>query len=123
MRARSRPIGLTMAGVAWDIVGPYVYAGYPWLNSFGYGLPLAYGLPYGNDQDDAGGPQPAPQQADYGDQPPAITDQNLQALKWPPTLRQPFRPAYQAQVDAAPVHASARHHLDFQGWPPASAGA
>ena len=56
------------AGMAWDIVDPIFYVGYPWLSPFGYGLP--FGLPYGDDQDEGGGAQVAPQQADYSNQPP-----------------------------------------------------
>ena len=52
-------------GVGYRTHDPYIYAGYTWLNSFGYGLPVAYGgLPYDNGQEDTGGPQPGPQPAD-----------------------------------------------------------
>src|SRR5882724_1536673 len=60
-------------GVGYHTYTPYTYAAYPWLISFGYGFPVAYGgLPYISGQDDTvGAPQPGPQQADYGNQPPA----------------------------------------------------
>ncbi len=96
--------------------GPYLYAGYPWLSSFGYGLPLAYGAPYGNDLDDESGPQSAPQQADqpmmdYGPEPPGP-----QVATNAPS---PFRPAYQAPVETAPVHAQPATTLIFKdGRPP-----
>jgi hypothetical protein len=93
---------------------PYIYAGDPWLNSFGYGFPVAYGLPYDNGQDDAGGPQPGPQQADYGDQPPVDYGPEppgpAVATNAPPA----FRPAYQAQIDNAPVHAQPATTLIFK---------
>ena len=85
--------------------GPYLYAGYPWLSSFGYGLP------YGNDLDDEGGPQPAPQPADQ----PMIDYGPQVAANAPP----PFRPAYQAPVETAPVHAQPATTLIFKdGRPP-----
>ena len=41
-------------GVEYRNHTPYIYTGYTWLNSFGYGFPVAYGgLPYAG-QDDAG---------------------------------------------------------------------
>ncbi len=96
---------------------PYVYAGYPWLNSFGYGLPLAYGSPYGDEQEDAGGPQPAPQQAeepviDYGREPagPQV------AANAPP----PFRPAYQAPPEVAPLYAQPATTLIFKDGRPST---
>ena len=97
---------------------PYVYAGYPWLNGFGYGLPLAYGVPYGDDQDAA---PPAPQQADqppldygpeYGPEPPGP--------EVAATAPSPFRPAYQGQVEGPPVHPQPATTLIFKdGRPPA----
>jgi hypothetical protein len=105
-------------GVGYRARYPYVYAGYPWLNGFGYGLPLAYGVPYGDDQDDA---SPAPQQADqppldygpdYGPEPPGP-----QVAASAPS---PFRPAYQGQVDGPPVHPQPATTLIFKdGRPPA----
>jgi hypothetical protein len=95
-------------GVGYRNRYPYIYAGYPWLNSFGYGLP------YDNGQDDAGGPQPGPQQADYGDQPPVDYGPEppgpAVATNAPPA----FRPAYQAQIDNAPVHAQPATTLIFK---------
>lgn len=105
-------------GVGYRARYPYVYAGYPWLNGFGYGLPLAYGAPYGDDQDEA---PPAPQQAeqppldygpDYGPEPPGP-----QVAASAPS---PFRPAYQGQVDGPPVHPQPTTTLIFKdGRPPA----
>jgi hypothetical protein len=95
---------------------PSVYAGYPWL-SFGYGVPLAYGLPYAGDPDDTGGPSPVPQQqadeppVDYGTEPPRP---QLAANAAPS-----FRPPYQGQFQAAPVHAQPATILIFKdGRPP-----
>ena len=105
-------------GVGYRARYPYVYAGYPWLNGFGYGLPLAYGMPYEDDQDEA---PTAPQQADqppldygpdYGPEPPGPQV----AAGAPP----PFRPAYQGQVDGPPVHPQPATTLIFKdGRPPA----
>jgi len=95
---------------------PSVYAGYPWL-SFGYGVPLAYGLPYGGDPDDTGGPSPVSQQqadeppVDYGTEPPYPQV----AANAAPS----FRPPYQGQSQAAPVHAQPATILIFKdGRPP-----
>ena len=84
---------------------PYIYAGYPWLNSFGYGLPVAYGgLPYDTGQDEAGGgPQPNPQQADYGDQPPADHAPGPPPPQVATNAAPTFRPAYLGQAVDAPV--------------------
>src|ERR1700761_2676223 len=39
-------------GAGYRTYPPYIYAGYPWLNSFGYGLPVPYGgPPYDGGQD------------------------------------------------------------------------
>ena len=58
-----------MGGVGYRRNYPYIYGRSVGLIPFGYGLALPYALPYGNDQDDTTGQQPAPQQPDYGDQP------------------------------------------------------
>lgn len=87
--------------------GPYLYGAYPWSLPFGYGLP--FGLPFG---DDEGGAQVAPQQADYGNQPPAEYGPE------PPELAantpSPFRPTYQGQSEAAPVHVQPATTLIFK---------
>jgi hypothetical protein len=97
--------------------GPYLYAGYPWLNSFGLGYPFGYGFPYGDDEDSA---QPAGQPAmdygpeyapDYGPEPP-----NPQMAENAST---PYRPAYQGQTDTATVSPQPATILIFQdGRPP-----
>jgi hypothetical protein len=79
---------------------PYLYGRSVGLIPFGYGLPLPYALPYGDDQDDTTGPQPPPQQADYGDQPRGDYGPQM-AVNTPPR----FRPGYQPQGEAAPVNA------------------
>jgi len=96
-------------GVGYRTRSPYLYAGYPWL-SFGYGLPLAYG----GDADDTGGyaavpqPEPDPSQGEYGPEPEV-------AGNAAPT----FRPPYQGQAEAAPVHAQPATTLIFKdGRPP-----
>jgi hypothetical protein len=87
--------------------GPYLYGGLP----FGYGLP--FGLPYGDDQDEGGG-QVAPPQPDYSNQPP--DDYGPEVAAYSPS---PFRPAYQGQIDAAPVHGQPATTLIFKdGRPP-----
>jgi hypothetical protein len=91
--------------------GPYLYAGYPWLIPFGYGLP--YGLPYGDDQDEGGAAQVAPpQQADYSNPPPGEYGPE------PPEIAEeapsPFRPVYQGQIEAAPVHLQPATTLIFK---------
>jgi hypothetical protein len=101
-------------GVGYRRGYPYVYAGYPWL-SFGYGLPLGYGVPYAGDQDEASAPQPAPEPdqpvADYGPEPPGPeVAANIS----------PFRPPYQGTVEAAPVYDQPATTLIFKdGRPPA----
>lgn len=88
------------------------------LGPFGYGLPWPYALPYGDDQEDASGSQPAPLQADYGDQP--VNDYGLEGPQMTATAPTPFRPAYQEQVETASAHAEPITTLIFKdGRPPA----
>jgi hypothetical protein len=107
-------------GVGYRTHNPQIYAGYTWLNSFGYGLPVAYGgLPYDSGQEDTGGPQPGPQQADYGDQPPADYAPGPPAPQVADNAPLTFRPAYQGQGDNAPVGAQPATTLIFKdGRPP-----
>jgi len=97
---------------------PYVYAGYTWLNSFGYGSPIAYGgLPYAG-QDDTGS-QPGPQQADYADQPPADYAPEPPAPQVADNAPPSFRPPYQAERIDAPVEPQPATTLIFKdGRPP-----
>jgi hypothetical protein len=106
---------------------PYIYAGYTWLNPLGYGFPVAYGgLPYNNGQDDTGGgPQPGPQQADYGGQPPADYPPEPEppapqvADNAPAAFRPPYQGPYQGQAETAPVRAQPATTLIFKdGRPP-----
>ena len=99
-------------GVGFRTYTPNIYAGYPWLNSFGYGFPVAYGgLPYDNGQDDT---QPGPQQADYGAQPPEPPAPQV-ASNDAPT----FRPSYLGPTESAPVSAQPATTLIFKdGRPP-----
>jgi hypothetical protein len=108
-------------GVGYRTHDPYIYAGYPWLNSFGYGFPVAYGgLPYDNGQDDTGGgPLPGPQQADYGDQSPAGYAPEPPAPQMADNALLAFRPPYQGQAENAPVSAQPATTLIFKdGRPP-----
>ena len=131
-RHPSSPIGRTGHWPSWDegrhpdnhrhgvgSRGPYLYVGYPWLSPFGYGLP--YGLPYGDDQDEGGGAQAAPQQPDYSNQPTG--DYGPEPPEVAANTPSPFRPAYEGPIEFAPVHRSAHHHLDLQGWAAAGEGA
>jgi len=106
-------------GVDYRNLPPYTYTGYPWLNSFGYGFPVAYGgLPYAG-QDDAGGPQPSPQQAGYGDQPPADYAPEPPAPQVADNAPPSFRPAYLGQGVDAPVDPQPATTLIFKdGRPP-----
>jgi hypothetical protein len=90
--------------------GPYFYAGYPGLIPFGYGLP--YALPYGGDQDEGGGGQVAPQPADYSNQPAG--DYGPEPSEVAANTPSSFRPAYQGQIDAAPVHVQPATTLIFK---------
>jgi hypothetical protein len=93
-------------GVGYRTYIPYTYAGYPWLNSFGYGFPVAY-----DGQDDA---QPGPQQADYGAQPPEPSAPQMASNDAPA-----FRPAYLGPTESAPVSAQPATTLIFKdGRPP-----
>jgi len=96
---------------------PSIYAGYPWLNSLGYGFPVAYGgLAYDGGQDDT---RPGPQQADYGDQPPADYAPEPPAPQVADNAPLTFRPSYQGQADNAPVSAQPATTLIFKdGRPP-----
>jgi hypothetical protein len=87
--------------------GPYGYGAYP-----GY-LPFGYGLPFGDDQDE-GSAQVAPPQPDYSNQPP--DDYGPEVAANSPS---PFRPTYQGQIEAAPVHGQPATALIFKdGRPP-----
>jgi hypothetical protein len=107
---------------------PAVYAGYPWL-AYGYGVPLAYNMPYAGGGDDTEGPSPMPQQQaddasiDYGSGAPGPQGQ--------PNGAPSFRPPYQGSPEssfqgpplgpsqAAPVHAQPTTVLIFKdGRPP-----
>ena len=100
---------------------PNGYAGYPWLSSFGYGFPVAYGAPYIapsiDDQGEVSTPQPAPQPADSGNVPPP---DNVQDPSGPSTGQlaanagPSFRPPYQGQINTAPVHAQPATTLIFK---------
>jgi hypothetical protein len=98
---------------------PYTYTGYTWLNSVGYGFPVAYGgLPYAG-QDDAGEPQPSPQQAGYVDQPPADYTPESPAPQMADNAPPSFRPAYLGQGVDAPVDPQPATTLIFKdGRPP-----
>lgn len=87
--------------------GPYFYGGYP---AFGYGLPLA--LPFGDDQDQGGGDQEAPHQADYSNQPAG--DFGPEPPEIAANTPLPFRPAYQGQTEPAPVHLQPSTTLIFK---------
>jgi hypothetical protein len=89
--------------------GPYFYAGYPGLLPFGYGFP--YGLGFGDDQDEGGG-QVAPQPADYSNQP--SPDYGPVPPEVAANTPSPFRPTYQGQIEAAPVHLQPTTTLIFK---------
>ena len=104
-------------GVGYRRNYPYLYGRSVGLIPFGYGLPLPYALPYGNDQDDTTGPPPAPQQADYGDQP--MGDYGPEPPQLAANAPPYFRPGYQPQGEAAPVNAQPTTTLIFKdGRPP-----
>jgi len=90
--------------------GPYFYAGYPGYIPFGYGLPLA--LPFGSDQDDGGAPAQVAPPADYSNQPTG--DYGPEAPEVAANTPSPFRPAYQGQIEAAPVHVQPATTLIFK---------
>src|SRR3984957_4988345 len=93
---QTRHPGNGMGGVGYRQHYPYVYGrSYVGAIPFGYGLPLPYALPYGNDQDDTIGPQPVPQQADYGDQP--MSDYGPEPPQLAVNALPSFRPGYQPQ--------------------------
>jgi hypothetical protein len=97
---------------------PYFYASYTSLIPYGYGFPLAYGLPYGGDQDDASG-YPAGQQADYGNQPMSDYAPEAPGTQIAANAPPGFRPDYQGQVEFAPVHVQPATTLIFKdGRPP-----
>jgi hypothetical protein len=107
-------------GVAYRNHTPYIYTGYTWLNSFGYGFPVAYGgLPYAGQDDAGGGPPPSPQQADYVDQPPADHAPEPPGPEVASNAPSTFRPAYQGQAVDAPVNPQPATTLIFKdGRPP-----
>jgi hypothetical protein len=85
--------------------GPYLYGAYPGGLPFGYGLP--FGLPYGDDQDE--GAQLAPPQPDDSNQPPSDYGPEVAA-----NSPSPFRPTYQGEIEAAPVHGQPATTLIFK---------
>jgi hypothetical protein len=91
--------------------GPYFYVGYPWLTPFSYGLPQVLG--YGDEQDEGEGPQTTPQQADYSNQPTG--DYGAETAEVAANTPSPFRPTYQGQAEAAPVHVQPATTLIFTG--------
>jgi hypothetical protein len=93
---------------------PGVYAGYPWLNSYGYGFPVSYGGPYMDDQEETGGPQPAPQPSDYGNVPPPDYVQEPPGPQVAANAAPAFRPPYPLQIDAPPVNAQPATTLIFK---------
>ncbi len=93
--------------------GPYFYAGYPGYLPLGYGLPFA--LPFWNDEDDGDAPAQVAPPADYGNQP--MGDYGPEAPEVPEVAANtpsPFRPAYQGQIEAAPVHVQPATTLIFK---------
>ncbi len=93
--------------------GRYLYGAYPGWLPFGYGLP--FGLPFGDDdQDEGSAAQAPPQQPDDSNQPPADYGPEVAA-----NSPSPFRPTYQGQIEAAPVHGQPATTLIFKdGRPP-----
>jgi hypothetical protein len=96
---------------------PFVYGAYPFV--YGYGSPLAYGLPYGDDQYDTS----AAQQPDYYQQQPDYGEQDYGPQGYGPeapgpqvaaNAPPPFRPAYQGEAVAAPLHAQPATTLIFK---------
>jgi hypothetical protein len=88
---------------------PYFYAGYPGLFPYGYGFPYALGFGDDQDEDDA---QVAPQQADYSNQPEP--DYGPVPPEVAANAPSPFRPTYQGQIEAAPVHLQPTTTLIFK---------
>jgi hypothetical protein len=92
--------------------GRYLYGAYPGWLPFGYGLP--FGLPFGDDQDEGSGAQVAPPQPDDSNPPPPDYGPEVAA-----SSPSPFRPTYQGQIEAAPVHGQPATTLIFKdGRPP-----
>ena len=88
------------AGMAWDIGDPipmWATRGSP-PSATVFRTPV----PYGDDQDEGGGAQVAPQQADYSNQPTG--DYGPEAPEVAANTPSPFRPTYEGQIEAAPVH-------------------
>jgi hypothetical protein len=61
-----------------------------------------------------GGPQPAPQPADYGNVPPPDYVQETQAPQLAANAAPAFRPPYQEQIDTPPVQAQPATTLIFK---------
>lgn len=106
----SHPVNDGRRGTGYRGPSPYLSGGY---FPFSYGLPFTYGLALGDDQQDAGGPTPTPQQPD---QPVINYGQEPRVSNAPPA----FRPSYQGLLEFAPVHAQPATTLVFRdGRPPA----
>ena len=90
--------------------GPYLYAGYPELIPFGSRSSVR--PPFGDDQDEGGEAPVAPQQPDYSNQP--ADDYGPPAPEVAANTPSPFRPTYQGQIEAAPVHPQPSTTLIFK---------
>ena len=77
---------------------------------FGYGLPLA--LPYGDNEDEGGNAQVAPQPPDYSNQPTG--EYGPEAPEVAANTPSPFRPTYEGLIEAAPVHLQPTTTLIFK---------
>jgi hypothetical protein len=99
------------SGVGYPRKYPIVYAGYPWLAPFSYGLPLAYGAPYFGPEDEGAAP---PQQADSVSQPAVDYDPQPANTEVAANAPSPFRPAYQQPAEWAPVQAQPATTLIFK---------
>jgi hypothetical protein len=84
--------------------------GYPWLAPLGYGP--AYGLAYGDDQNEGDSAQIAPPPPDYSNEPPS--DFAAETAEVAANHPSPFRPEYQGQIEAAPVHPQPTTTLIFK---------
>jgi hypothetical protein len=97
------PVNRPNHGVGYRRNYPLVYAGYPWLIPYGFGLGAGYGLSDGDELDDQTGEgiyQAPPLQAE---QPPM--DYRQMADDAPPPFRPAYQPAYQGQTAQVPIPA------------------
>ena len=105
-RPRPSPIQMEWRGISWTVF----LCRLPGVDPLRLRSSVRPG--FGDDQDEGGGAPVAPQQPDYSNQPAG--DYGPAAPEVAANTPSPFRPAYQGQIEAAPVHPQPSTTLIFK---------